>query len=264
MGNQILKHLLITHNYYWEIKWAFVVLIGMKGKNIINDFAYGKKKSLIFFIIRNHFHKIIMKRTKESTINSYKIVVIGSSGVGKTAIVHRLSEDYFEEESQSTVGVEFKTHTISIDNENIKLNIWDTAGQERFRSVSKAYFRNAVGAIIVYAINNSNSFYDLEGWINELYQLSVPNAVVLLVGNKCDLQDREISESEAISFANNHGIDYIETSAKDSTNVEEAFVRLAKMIHDKIRSGKINNGTSPSSQNIDNPFFKIKSEKDCC
>lgn len=205
-----------------------------------------------------------MRNTKECVTNSYKIVIIGSSGVGKTAIVHRLSDDVFEDESQTTVGVEFKTHIIRINNETIKLNIWDTAGQERFRSVSKAYFRNAVGAILVYAINNSNSFYELESWINELFQLSVPNAVVLLVGNKCDLQEREISENEAISFANSHGIDYIETSAKDATNIDEAFIRLAHLIYEKVKSGIISTVPSKSPYNIDNSSFKQNLENECC
>ena len=180
-----------------------------------------------------------------SAQSCYKIVVVGSSGVGKTAMVQRLIDQTFLEETQSTVGVEFKSYNITLDNETIRLNIWDTAGQERFRSVSKAYFRNAVGAILVYSINDNDSFNDLEAWINDLHQLAAQNAAILLVGNKSDLDDRRVTESEAQSFADRHGIEYLEASAKTGDNITETFLRLAKNINDKVKKGVITGQFQP-------------------
>ncbi|EAY17425.1 Ras family protein [Trichomonas vaginalis G3] len=171
---------------------------------------------------------------------NYKIVVVGSSGVGKTSIVQRLVDGIYSEEKQSTVGVEFKTFTITTDSEVAKFSIWDTAGQERFRSVSKAYFRGAAGGILTFALDNQQSFQELDGWLNDLQSLATPNAVILLIGNKLDCNEgRQITTQEAMDYAQRHGLEYLETSAKDGTNVNEAFVRLAKTLHENVKSGKL-------------------------
>ena len=176
----------------------------------------------------------------------YKVVVVGTSGVGKTAIVQRLVDNTFQEETQSTVGVEFKSYQITLDAETIKLNIWDTAGQERFRSVSKAYFRSAVGAILVFALNDADSFNELENWLNDLHTLAAPNAAIILIGNKSDIEnDRAITTSEGQAFAERHGMNYLETSAKDGKNINEAFLRLAKTINDKVKKGEIKGQFQP-------------------
>ena len=176
----------------------------------------------------------------------YKVVVVGTSGVGKTAMVQRLVDNSFQEETQSTVGVEFKSYQITLDTETIKLNIWDTAGQERFRSVSKAYFRSAVGAILVFALNDSDSFNELENWLNDLHSLAAQNAAIILIGNKSDLeQERAVTTSEGQAFAERHGMNYLETSAKDGNNINEAFLRLAKTINDKVKRGEIKGQFQP-------------------
>lgn len=174
-----------------------------------------------------------------SAQNSYKVVVVGSSGVGKTAIVQRLVDGTFSEEGQSTVGVEFKSHAVSFDSEVMKLSIWDTAGQERFRSVSKAYFRNSVGAILVFSLDDQQSFQDLDSWLNDLHSLSTPNAVILLVGNKSDVANKNVSTSEAEQFAKRHGLEYLETSAKDGININDTFIRLARDISEKVKKGEL-------------------------
>jgi len=181
----------------------------------------------------------------QSPNNSFKIVVVGSSGVGKTAIVQRLVDGTFNEESQSTVGVEFKSHSISFDKETMKLSIWDTAGQERFRSVSKAYFRNAVGAILVFGLNDSQSFQDLDSWLNDLHALSTPNAVILLVGNKSDITDRVVTTAEAEAFAKRHNLEYLETSAKGNVNINDSFIRLARDINEKVKKGELKGSFQP-------------------
>ena len=172
----------------------------------------------------------------DSSTNSFKVVVVGSSGVGKTAVVRQLIDGKFNEEGQPTIGVEFKTYSLTADGDNIKLQIWDTAGQERFRSVSKAYFRNAVGAILVYDITNRASFEELNAWINDLNTLAAPNASIVLIGNKSDLTDeRQVGKEEADAFAENHGLVNIEISSKDGTNIELVFQALAEGIVRNVR-----------------------------
>jgi small GTP-binding protein len=163
-----------------------------------------------------------------SGIPSYKCILVGSSGVGKTAILKRLVEDTFSEESQSTIGVEFDSTILNIENRRVKLQIWDTAGQERFRSIAKAYYRNAVGVIAVYDLIDRKSFDDLGSWMTDIHALCDANAVVQLIGNKADMAAyRRITVQEAEEFASQHHIKYIETSAKSGANVKDAFVRLA-------------------------------------
>ena len=172
-------------------------------------------------------------------VSSYKIVVVGASGVGKTALVQRLTEDIFTGKTATTIGVEFKTYPCNVFDDPIKLNIWDTAGQEKFRSVSKAYFRNAVGAILVYSVDSRNSFDELSRWLNDLQSLSLPNAAILLVGNKNDLENREVSAAEGQLFATRNGLEFMEASAQSAFHVKEAFIKLAQQIHQKVKSGEI-------------------------
>lgn len=192
-----------------------------------------------------------------STI-SYKFIIIGSSGVGKTAVLKRLVEDTFTEESQSTIGVEFDSTILSIDEKKVKLQIWDTAGQERFRSISKAYYRNAVGVILVFDITERKSFDDLPSWLNDVHALCDPNAVIQLIGNKCDLgSQRVVTLAEAEQFAEHHHMQYLETSAKAGQNVREAFVRVATTIMSK--------GLRPSNPPVEkSPINKGGSEQNKC
>jgi small GTP-binding protein len=165
---------------------------------------------------------------------SFKFIIIGASGVGKTAILKRLVEDTFSSESQSTIGVEFDSTTIDVDGQTIKLQIWDTAGQERFRSIAKAYFRNAVGVILVFDIGERKTFDDVNLWLNDVHSLCDPTATVVLIGNKADLAaSRVVSLAEAEQYAQHHQLSYLETSALDGTNVREAFVKVATQIYRK-------------------------------
>lgn len=196
-----------------------------------------------------------------TSITSYKFIIIGSSGVGKTAILKRLVEGNFSEESQSTIGVEFDSTMITIDDRRVKLQIWDTAGQERFRSIAKAYYRNAVGVILVFDITERKSFDDLTTWLNDVHSLCDQNAVVILIGNKADLSNRRsVTLNEAESFAAQQHMKYLETSAKNGTNIREAFAQVATEILSK--------GLKSSNPPIDkNPAFAQSTdqgEKKCC
>jgi small GTP-binding protein len=159
---------------------------------------------------------------------SCKFIIIGDSGVGKTAILRRLIENSFTDISQTTVGVEFDSKMLTIGDRKLKLQIWDTAGQERFKSIARAYYRNAVGVILVFDLTDQRSFDNLSVWLNDVQALCNSNAVIQLIGNKLDLgPDRAVSASEAESFAARHQMNYLETSAKGGDNVSEAFVRVA-------------------------------------
>jgi small GTP-binding protein len=155
-------------------------------------------------------------------------------------MVERLTEGIFPDDAQSTVGVEFKAFAVPVEDRTVRLQIWDTAGQERFKAVSKAYFRNAVGAVLVFDITQDSTFEDLSTWLSDLQQLAHPNAFILLVGNKCDLEDqRRIGGKEAKDFADQHRLGYIETSALSGHNVTETFTRLAFEIAARAEDGQI-------------------------
>jgi small GTP-binding protein len=171
---------------------------------------------------------------KSSSLSSrltFKFIVIGSSGVGKTAILKRLVEDIFTTESQSTIGVEFLATTVDVEGQQVKLQIWDTAGQERFRSIAKAYFRSAIGVILVFDLSERKSFDDLNQWLVDIHSLCDPNAVITLIGNKLDLiEQRKVTSNEAETFANLHQLAYFETSALGGDNIQEVFHRTAGAI----------------------------------
>ena len=200
----------------------------------------------------------------KSTFSShFKIVVVGASGVGKTAIVQRLIDGTFTEDSQPTVGVAFKSFICPMEHDSVKLQIWDTAGQERFRSVSKVYFRKAVGAVLVYDITSDASFEDLQNWLRDIRQLSNPNAFVLLVGNKSDRSgEREVGIQQAKDFAQRHRLEYIETSALNGSNVTEAFTKLAYGVATRIANGQIQ-ASGEAARVLPSPVSNEEEGSDC-
>jgi small GTP-binding protein len=167
-------------------------------------------------------------------VPTYKFIIIGSAGVGKTAILKRLVDNSFSEESQSTIGVEFDTTILTVENRKVKLQIWDTAGQERFRSIARTYYRNAIGVILVFDVADRRSFDELSQWLRDIHSLCDPNAIIQLIGNKADLKARRlITLTEAEAFASHHKLQYLETSARLGENVSEAFVRVVTTILNK-------------------------------
>ncbi|KAH3757181.1 Rab family protein [Pelomyxa schiedti] len=160
-----------------------------------------------------------------------KIVIIGDSGVGKTNLLSQWYRHEFSEKTASTIGVEFGWQMKEIDGKRVKAQIWDTAGQDRFRSVAQAYYRGAMGALVVYDITNRSSFVNISKWLEELKQHAEPNAVVMLAGNKCDLDTRNISEDEGREFATKNGMLFMETSARTAANVDSAFTSIITEIY---------------------------------
>lgn len=159
----------------------------------------------------------------------FKVVLIGESGVGKTNLLSRFTRNEFNHDSRTTIGVEFSTRTVLVGDAAVKAQIWDTAGLERYRAITSAYYRGAVGALVVFDITKHQTYDVVERWLKELYDHAEASIVVMLVGNKSDLaQEREVPTEEAKMFAENKGLLFIETSALDSTNVEEAFETVLK------------------------------------
>ncbi|ESO05242.1 hypothetical protein HELRODRAFT_185511 [Helobdella robusta] len=168
----------------------------------------------------------------------FKVVLIGDSGVGKSNLLSRFTRNEFNLESKSTIGVEFATRSIMVDNKRIKAQIWDTAGQERYRAITSAYYRGAVGALVVYDIAKHMTFENVERWLKELRDHADDNIVIMLVGNKSDLRHlRAVPTDLAKSFAEKNSVSFLETSALDSTNVEAAFTHILTAIY-KIVSQK--------------------------
>ncbi|GAB5588699.1 Rab GTPase ypt31 [Umbelopsis nana] len=168
----------------------------------------------------------------------FKVVLIGDSGVGKTNLLSRFTRNEFNLESKSTIGVEFATRSIQVDSKTIKAQIWDTAGQERYRAITSAYYRGAVGALLVYDIAKHSTYENVTRWLKELRDHADSNIVIMLVGNKSDLRHlRAVPTDEAKQFAADNGLSFIETSALDSSNVELSFQRILTEIY-RIVSNK--------------------------
>lgn len=149
--------------------------------------------------------------------------------------------------AKSTIGVEFATRSIPIDGKIIKAQIWDTAGQERYRAITSAYYRGAVGALLVYDIAKKLTYENVEKWLRELRDHADPNIVIMLVGNKCDLRHlRAVQTEEARAFAEKHGLAFIETSARDNTNVEDAFTTLLTEIYGIVRRRTLEAAEKPT------------------
>nr|KAF6395563.1 RAB4A, member RAS oncogene family [Rousettus aegyptiacus] len=170
----------------------------------------------------------------------FKFLVIGNAGTGKSCLLHQFIEKKFKDDSNHTIGVEFGSKIINVGGKYVKLQIWDTAGQERFRSVTRSYYRGAAGALLVYDITSRETYNALTNWLTDARMLASQSIVVILCGNKKDLDaDREVTFLEASRFAQENELMFLETSALTGENVEEAFVQCARKILNKIESGEL-------------------------
>ncbi|KAL9836948.1 ras-related protein Rab-39B [Geothlypis trichas] len=172
----------------------------------------------------------------------FRLIVIGDSTVGKSCLIRRFTEGRFAQISDPTVGVDFFSRLVEIEpGKRIKLQIWDTAGQERFRSITRAYYRNSVGGLLLFDITNRRSFQNVHEWLEETKVHVQPYQIVfVLVGHKCDLDtQRQVTRHEAEKLAAAYGMRYIETSARDAINVEKAFTDLTRDIYELVKRGDI-------------------------
>ena len=160
-----------------------------------------------------------------------KLVLLGDVFVGKTALAHRFSCNEFKEYTQSTLGAQFITHSIEMDNCTMQFDIWDTAGQERFKSQGALYYKNSKGALVVFDVTSERSFIKAKSWIDELMENADPDILITLVGNKIDIESgRKVQKSEAEDYCKATGQLYYETSAKTGLGVTEAFTGMMKKI----------------------------------
>ncbi|XP_074557124.1 ras-related protein Rab11D-like [Curcuma longa] len=204
----------------------------------------------------------------------FKVVLIGDSAVGKSQILARFARNEFALDSKATIGVEFQTRTLVIQHKSVKAQIWDTAGQERYRAVTSAYYRGAVGAMLVYDITRSQSFDHIPRWLEELRSHADRNIVIMLVGNKTDLKDqRAVTTEHALEFAQKENLFFLETSALEATNVETAFQTVLAEIFNIVNKKNLtsepqnSNGTStlPGKKIImPGPAQEIPKNKACC
>lgn len=188
-----------------------------------------------------------------------KLLMVGESGVGKTSLLIRYTNDTFSNNFVSTIGIDFKIKTIQLKGKLVKLQLWDTAGQERFRTITVSYFRGAQGILIVYDVSNRESFEHVKDWIGQIEQHADFSVNKILVGNKCDMKEtRQVSEEEGQELAALYGIPFFETSPKLNINVSDVFEKLASDVVDRVMLQRSNHTPKPISI-IDN-----KSDKTGC
>ncbi|XP_050235552.1 ras-related protein RABA3 [Mercurialis annua] len=178
----------------------------------------------------------------------FKVVVIGDSAVGKTQLLSRFTKNEFFFDSKSTIGVEFQTRSVTINGKLVKAQIWDTAGQERYRAVTSAYYRGALGAMLVYDITKRPTFDHVARWVEELRAHADTSIVITLIGNKADLVDqRAVPTEDAVEFAEEQGLFFSETSALSGDNVDRAFFRLLEEIYGVICKKSLERGDRKSN-----------------
>jgi len=194
-----------------------------------------------------------------------KVVMVGDSGVGKSSLLKRFASREFTGDYISTIGVDFEIKQLEIDGKMVKLQIWDTAGQERFQNITTSYYRGAHCIILVYDITQQETFDHIDKWHRQINDHSNSNVQILLVGNKSDLSDnRQVSYEAAEQMAHNMGVTVFEASAKDGTNVDQAFYHIAKQAIDN----KVHKIARPKTENINlNPTHSAtqqQKKKNCC
>ena len=193
----------------------------------------------------------------------FKVLLIGNSDVGKSSLILRYVDQIWNDVFVPTIGVDFKVKSLQIDNKRVKMQIWDTAGQERFRNVISSYFKGAHGILLIYDITARDSFKELENWLGEVERNATPQVLKILIGNKCDLDEqRQITVDEGEAFAARNGMKFIETSAKNNTNVNEAFEALAKIM---VESSNKKNVIKVEKKTIKvNKGADLNAKKKCC
>ena len=210
---------------------------------------------------------------------SFKIIIIGDSGVGKSCLTLRGTKNAFDSMYSPTIGFEFVSYFIKINGQVIKLQIWDTCGQEVYRSLISSFYNNSSLAIIVYSIDNSQTFTGLEFWLNELRTKSSPDINLFLIGNKCDLEEkRQVTKDSGKEFCENNRIKlFLETSAKTGFNAQNIFIEAAKLLYEqhlknkeKLSEGQSFSQTASRERNLSLPLDdmyeddKKNRKKVCC
>ncbi|MFQ6636186.1 hypothetical protein Gotur_013647 [Gossypium turneri] len=210
------------------------------------------------------------RRPDEEYDYLFKVVLIGDSGVGKSNLLSRFTRNEFCLESKSTIGVEFATRTLQVEGRTVKAQIWDTAGQERYRAITSAYYRGALGALLVYDVTKPTTFENVSRWLKELRDHADSNIVIMMIGNKTDLKHlRAVATEDGQSYAEKEGLSFIETSALEAINVEKAFQTILSEIYRKISKKSLSSDEpAPASikegKTIDVGAPEANTRKACC
>eukprot|EP00924_Labyrinthula_sp_SR-Ha-C_P003912 maker-scaffold_3-snap-gene-8.48-mRNA-1 protein AED:0.01 eAED:0.01 QI:333/1/1/1/1/1/2/263/220 len=219
-----------------------------------------------------------MSLTSPSYDMQLKLLTIGDSGVGKTCLLLRYTNDVFSPTFITTIGIDFKVKNIQINDKRIKLQIWDTAGQERFRTITTSYFRGAQGVLLVYDVSDRSSFENVRNWISQINEHGEFGVDRILVANKVDVaaEGRVVSEKEGMDLAKEFNVPYVETSAKEGKGVNEVFDTLVRNVVKRVESSaKLDVKESKDSKkagstktgkglslNLDK--MSVNSTKNCC
>jgi len=193
-------------------------------------------------------------RVRQDYDHLIKLLLIGDSGVGKSCLLLRFSDDTFTNSFITTIGIDFKIKNVHIDNKWIRLQIWDTAGQERFRTITSAYYRNAMGILLVYDVTDEGSFKNVRNWMQNIRENASEKVVKVLIGNKCDMKDkRAVPFSDGQAVAREFGIPFIESSAKTGENVAEVFMQISRSVLQSVEEEKKPDKSASSTSNIVQP-----------
>jgi small GTP-binding protein len=189
-------------------------------------------------------------------------MLIGDTCVGKTCLLVRFKDNTFLSGSFiSTVGIDFRNKVVEVDGTKVKLQIWDTAGQERFRSITRAYYRDAEALLLLYDVTNKSSFENIRAWLAEISEYAHEGVIVMLLGNKADLTaERVVSTEEGERLAKDNDIAFMETSARTGLNVDLAFMAIAK----SLKARKVNSSTSDATFSVTEYVEREKQRAGCC
>jgi len=200
-----------------------------------------------------------------------KLLLIGDSGVGKSSLLVKFADDRFSPHIQQTIGMDFKVKMLNLGNKRVKLQIWDTAGQERFHTITQQYYRNAMGIMLVYDVTNEESFTNVRCWAAQIAAHGAEGADRMLLGNKADTGNdgcpqRVVSAERGQALANEYGIPFMETSAKDGTNVKEAFNMIADAVRLRFQNQEstTSSGLTLSAQATSSTDSNGVPNKKCC
>ena len=200
----------------------------------------------------------------------FKYIIIGDTGVGKSCLLLQFTDKRFRHDHDLTIGVEFGSRMLRLEDKEIKLQIWDTAGQESFRSITRSYYRGAAGALLVYDITRRDTFSHLSNWLQDARENGNPDMVITLVANKTDLDSRRtVSTEEGQKFARENNLIFLEASAKTNSNVEEAFESTARNIYNKVKEGTLDTSSEACGVRMGPTAVSISREvprpkKECC
>ena len=215
-------------------------------------------------ISKSYSHKII-NNINNNLKNSvfFKLLLIGDLGVGKSSVILRYIEDYFSGTLMSSIGVDFKTKQIEINDRLIKMQIWDTAGHEKFRTITTSYYKSAHAIIVLYDITDSNSFEHIKNWMTDIDKFAKQGVLKLLIGNKIDLnENRKVTKEAGQALANKYGINFFEVSAKDNINIDELFIDVAKSLLE--RNENMINDDNNGNVVLNSNKVHSKKKKKCC